>query len=234
MLSPNNISIFNKPFLSVAPIYPASLRLFIDAGNSASYSGSGTTVTDLIGTQNGTLINGVGYSASNSGYFTFNGTNQYIDLSNNTTIRPTSERTISGWFYINSGVGMLYSDGNLNANLDTVSFWQDSANFYTVIGNSSTSQTKTSAKLTNATWVYVTLRFNGSTIELYFNDVLQYSISQTVTPTNTSTIPAKIGTYNGTGYFLNGRCSMLKIFNEYRSTSDMTSDFNLYKTRYGY
>ena len=129
---------------------------------------------------------------------------------------------------------MLYSDGNLNANLDTVSFWQDSANFYTVIGNSVTAQTKTSAKLTSATWVYVTLRFNGTTVELYFNDVLQYSIAQTVTPTNTSIIPAKIGTYNGTGYYLNGRCAMLKIFNEYRSASDMTADFNLYKSRYGY
>jgi hypothetical protein len=218
----------------IIPSYPASLKLFIDAGNPLSYSGSGTTVTDLIGTQNATLINGVGYSASNGGYFTMNGTNQYVDLSNNTTIRPTAARTISGWFYINSGVGMLYSDGNLNANLDTVTFWQDSSLFYTVIGNSSTAQTKTSAKLTNATWVYVTLRFNGTTLELYFNNVLQYSIAQTVIPTNTSTIPAKIGTYNSTGYFLNGRCSMLKIFNEYRNTSDMTADFNLYKSRYGY
>ena len=219
---------------AAAPSYPASLKLFIDAGNPLSYSGSGTTVTDLIGTQNATLINGVGYSASNGGYFTMNGTNQYVDLSNNTTIRPTAARTISGWFYINSGVGMLYSDGNLNANLDTVTFWQDSSLFYTVIGNSSTAQTKTSAKLTNATWVYVTLRFNGTTLELYFNNVLQYSIAQTVIPTNTSTIPAKIGTYNSTGYFLNGRCSMLKIFNEYRNTSDMTADFNLYKSRYCY
>ena len=227
-------SLINSMNRVIAPSYPASLKLFIDAGNPLSYSGSGTTVTDLIGTQNATLINGVGYSASNGGYFTMNGTNQYVDLSNNTTIRPTAARTISGWFYINSGVGMLYSDGNLNANLDTVTFWQDSSLFYTVIGNSSTAQTKTSAKLTNATWVYVTLRFNGTTLELYFNNVLQYSIAQTVIPTNTSTIPAKIGTYNSTGYFLNGRCSMLKIFNEYRNTSDMTADFNLYKSRYGY
>jgi hypothetical protein len=219
---------------SATPSYPSSLKLFIDAGNPLSYSGSGTTVTDLIGTQNATLINGVGYSTSNGGYFTMNGTNQYVDLSNNTAIRPTLARTISGWFYINSGVGMLYSDGNLNANKDTVTFWQDSSLFYTVIGNSVTAQTKTSTKLANATWVYVTLRFNGTNLELYFNNVLQYSILQTVIPTNSSTIPAKIGTYDSTGYFLNGRCSMLKIFNEYRSTGDMTTDFNEFKTRYGY
>jgi hypothetical protein len=216
------------------PTYPTSLKLFIDAGNPASYPGSGTTVTDLIGTQNGTLVNGVGYSSSNGGYFTFDGVNDYIDLTNNTTIRPTAARTIEGWFYINSGVGMLYSDGNLNANRDTVSFWQDSSNFYTVLGNGSTAQTKTSTKLNNATWVFVSLRFNGTTVELYFNNVLQYSIAQTVIPTNTSIIPAKIGTYNSTGYFLNGRCSMLKIFNEYRSTGDMTTDFNEFKSRYGY
>ena len=227
-------SLINSMNRVVAPSYPASLKLFIDAGNPLSYSGSGTTVTDLIGTQNGTLINGVGYSASNGGYLTMNGTNQYIDLSNNTTIRPTSARTIEGWFYINSGVGMLYSDGNINNGLNNVGFWQDSSTFITTLANGSTQQTKTSAKLPNSTWVYVTLRFNSTTVELYFNDVLQYSIAQTVIPTNTSTVPAKIGTYDGTGYFLNGRCSMLKIFNEYRNTSDMTTDFNLYKSRYGY
>ena len=48
-------------------VYPTSLKLFIDAGNPASYSGSGTTVTDLIGTQNGTLVNAVGYNSANGG-----------------------------------------------------------------------------------------------------------------------------------------------------------------------
>ena len=223
-----------RNFVSATPTYPTSLKLFIDAGNPLSYPGTGTTVTDLIGTQNGTLINGVGYSTSNGGVFTFDGVNDYIDLSNNTVIRPTAQRTISGWFYINSGVGMLYTDGNINNGLNNVGLWQDSSTFITTLANGSTQQTKTSAKLSNSTWVYVTLRFNSTTVELYFNDVLQYSIAQTVIPTNTSTVPAKIGTYDGGGYFLNGRCSMLKIFNEYRNTSDMTADFNEFKSRYGY
>jgi hypothetical protein len=218
----------------VTPTYPSSLKLFIDAGNLDSYPGSGSTVTDLIGTQNGTLINAVGYNSANGGYFTFNGVDQFIDFTTNSAIQPTLSRTVSFWTYINTGLGMLYSNGNLNSNINCVSIWQDSTNSYTVLGNASSNQTIASTKLTNATWTYVTLRFNGTTVELYFNDVLIYSIAQTITPTISNTVPTYLGTYNGSGYFLNGRMSILKIYDEYRTTGQNTTDFNEFKARYGY
>ena len=38
--------------------------LYVGNGNPLSYSGTGTTVTDLTGTQNGTLVNGTSYSSA--------------------------------------------------------------------------------------------------------------------------------------------------------------------------
>ena len=61
-------------------VYDGSLNtknalLYVDAGNAASYSGSGTTWTDLSTTgNNATLVNSPGYSSAYSGYLTFSGT----------------------------------------------------------------------------------------------------------------------------------------------------------------
>jgi hypothetical protein len=58
----------------------------LDAGNSASYPGSGSTWTDLSGNgNNGTLVNGVTYSSSNGGLFDFDGVNDYISIPINLT-----------------------------------------------------------------------------------------------------------------------------------------------------
>ena len=64
--------------LSNTAVYDASFNakdalLYVDAGNSASYPGTGTTWTDLSGrANNATLVGSPGYTSS-PGYFTFNG-----------------------------------------------------------------------------------------------------------------------------------------------------------------
>jgi len=58
------------------------LVLALDAGNTKSYPSSGTAWTDLSGNgNNGTLVNGVGYTSSNGGALTFDGSNDYVQLS---------------------------------------------------------------------------------------------------------------------------------------------------------
>jgi hypothetical protein len=60
------------------------LVLCLDAANSKSYPGSGTTWTDLSGLGNtGTLVNGVGYSGDNLGSLSFDGSNDRVELSSN-------------------------------------------------------------------------------------------------------------------------------------------------------
>ena len=52
----------------------------LDAANSRCYGGSGLTINGLVGGIGGTLVNGVGFSSFNSGYFSFDGTNDYIQV----------------------------------------------------------------------------------------------------------------------------------------------------------
>jgi hypothetical protein len=60
------------------------LVLCLDAANPKSYPGSGTIWTDLSGNgNNGTLVNGVGYSGSNLGSLSFDGVDDYVSTSLN-------------------------------------------------------------------------------------------------------------------------------------------------------
>ncbi len=59
---------------SAPQIITTNLLLYLDAGNSASYPGSGTTWTDLSSNaNNATSLTGVTYSSANRGYLSFNG-----------------------------------------------------------------------------------------------------------------------------------------------------------------
>lgn len=57
------------------------LVFYVDAGNANSYAGSGTTWSDLAGGNDGTLTNGPTYSSDNGGSIVFDGTNDYVALS---------------------------------------------------------------------------------------------------------------------------------------------------------
>ena len=85
--------------LSHSPsIITQNLVLCLDAANSKSYPGSGTTWTDLSGRGNtGTLVNGVGYNSGNLGSLVFDGVDDYT---NHSSILSSGQQryTISAWW----------------------------------------------------------------------------------------------------------------------------------------
>ena len=59
-------------------IVTSGLLTYFDSANTRSYIGSGTTVNGLVSGIGFTLNNGVGFGATNNGYFIFDGTNDNI------------------------------------------------------------------------------------------------------------------------------------------------------------
>lgn len=72
------------------------LILDVDAAVARSYSGTGLTGNALVGFVNGSLVNGVAFSAPNNGSFYFDGSNDYIDFGNTSTVQQSSG-TLSVW-----------------------------------------------------------------------------------------------------------------------------------------
>jgi hypothetical protein len=77
----------------------------LDSSNIKSYSGSGTSTTDMMTyNRTGTLYNGVNFSDRS---FVFDGTNDYIQFANIFSIAPTYTGTIE---FIAKGTGSLLSN----------------------------------------------------------------------------------------------------------------------------
>jgi len=79
------------------------LVLNVDAGFTPSYTSSGTTWYDLsYSGNNGTLTNGPSYSSSSGGTIVLDGTNDYINCGNGSSLQITSNITVETWVYLTS------------------------------------------------------------------------------------------------------------------------------------
>jgi len=82
---------------------PADLLLSLDAGNPASYPGSGSTWTDTTGGKTFALTGSPAYSSNNGGYLSFNGSSQYAYAS--TPLATLNTWTLESWYFYNSTAG---------------------------------------------------------------------------------------------------------------------------------
>ena len=77
--------------------FPTANRVVhLDAGDSNSYSGSGTTWSDLSGNSNNFTLNSCTFDSGNSGSIDFDGTNSTADRGSNLTFSKTSN-TMMFW-----------------------------------------------------------------------------------------------------------------------------------------
>jgi hypothetical protein len=222
-----------RNYVSPTPTYPTSLKLFIDAGNPASYPGSGTTVTDLIGTQNGTLVNGTSYNSIDGGVFSFDGINDLITFAHNAAIKPTSKGTLSVMCKLLAPyTGIVLSTMDRNTYFRGVSIYQDSSPFRAQLaGNTARQSTNYSARY-DGVWKMLTVTWNGTNVTKYVNDALQGTVAQTIAVT-THTNPVTIGDMSPNDYPMKGYVSWAKIYDDAITLSDVQANFNSIKSRYG-
>jgi alpha-tubulin suppressor-like RCC1 family protein len=107
----------------------SGLVLSLDAGNSKSYPGSGTTWTDLTNNgRNGTLTNGPTYSSANGGSIVFDGIDDFVSSVSNLTL--ANNFSVSLWLkhinsysvqekYISLGSDRIVIQSNENGNLSS-------------------------------------------------------------------------------------------------------------------
>ena len=95
---------------SIAEFVTDGLVMYLDAGNSTSYPGTGTTWTDLISTaNNATLVNGPTFNSANGGAIVFDGVNDRANITYNanTFLIGTGDFTMNFWY--NRDVTNLYA-----------------------------------------------------------------------------------------------------------------------------
>ena len=150
------------------------LLFSIDAGNSRCYSGSGLTANGLVGGLGGTLANGVGFGSTNSGFFTFDGTNDYISAPNDSSLDLTSDLTACVWFKIITlpGSDWVRIIGKGDSANRTFGFWYYSGSpnyfLYQRYGASNAGVIISTTLQLNV-WYHAAVTSNGSSHRMYIN-----------------------------------------------------------------
>jgi prepilin-type N-terminal cleavage/methylation domain-containing protein len=210
------------------------LVLNLDAGNPASYPGTGNTWFDLSGNNNnGTLVNGVGYDSFNGGSLSFDGVNDKVSFPNN-TISTIAGMTVEVWFKTSSGT--KYQDiFDLN---DTFGVWIVTNYAPAGTGKINTSFNTTSgymsANYSINSWYQVVLSGSGTSNFMFLNGVQVATETRTVASSiNLNT--ARIGNVDGdrANEYLIGNVASLKIYNRALTPEEIQQNFNATRGRFG-
>ena len=224
------------------------LVLCLDAANTKSYPGSGTTWTDLSGCGNtGTLTNGPTYSSSNGGSIVFDGTNDYVEnTSPNLGITGNASITLSCWFYFTgtSSTGsyvVLLAYGNGPSALDTFALSITDVYRLAFAFNGGNQAISNQNLITTNTWYnFVGTKTPGAintTTNLYLNgSQISIASAPTGTPNVTSRV-IRVGRWTNEGvgneYYYTGRVANVQIYNRALTASEIQQNFNALRSRFG-
>lgn len=219
------------------PVVPTSnLLIAYDFGNSRSYPGSGTTLTDLTGQgRNASITNAGGgsysYSSNNGGYLSSTYAYAGVNIGN----ASYTSLSFTGWFYFggtSSYTGIVCNRGG-GGNVTGMGFsqsgnalgynWNDDVNTYNY--NSSGLTLPTNA------WCFCGLAVSPSTALFYLNG---NSSTRAYTHAST-TVGANLNIFadSSIGRYLTGRIATAAMYSTALSVSDFDRHYNALRGRFG-
>ena len=219
-----------------ASVVTSGLVLHLDAGNSSSYGGTGTTWSDLSSSGNdGTLTNmdATNYSSSDGGYFTFDGNNEYVDVSGSETLTAA---TFLAWCYKNgnqaNGDALIFS----RTGDETGMVFRKNQVGYEWNGARNTWSWENSLYTPNYEWIMMAVTVTStSAIAYLFRDTGTTSSTNSVSHSSTTMSAINVGRDSAlAGRYFAGRISVAMIYDRALSSTELTQNFDALKGRYGY
>jgi hypothetical protein len=216
-----------------------NLLFHYDPGNTLSYPGSGTSLTDLSSNAyGGTLTGGVTYSSSNGGIFTFDGVNDNINLnaniagsmySTNFTIcmfikpaasPPTNQSFASFWNDGDATQRRLRMRVNSDGSLQMSYFANDLSTSTSIVSFGS--------------WFFVVMQYNSGTdtSKIWQNTTERASGSEGPFLSGTGS-GGNIGSYQNAFEWFKGDIGVMMGYTSNLSSTEITQNFNAFKSRYG-
>ena len=215
------------------------LVLCLDAANQRSYPKTGTTWTDLVGANNGTLTNmdAANFSGDDGGVLSFDGTNERVDFGN--ILNISGEISISSWvkvdvFPTGGGRSLIVSKG-YSGSEEAYHFGFAGGNllrFYTYA--SSINGVVYTHSLSTSRWYNIVGTFNGSTWILYIDSDFVDSNNDSTALRITSE-PLIIGASSLSGSvsrFFDGSIASASIYNRALTADEVRQNYEATVGRY--
>ena len=213
------------------------LVLNLDAGDTNSYSGSGTTWTDLSGnSNNGTLTNGPTFDSGNGGSIVFDGTNDYVsETSGLSDSFLQGDWTISFWVNFdvistnNTGRILLQHGSNSTRRGLHLEQRNSSVMFGLYSDDLSGSQT-----LSTGTWYNITFTLNSTTRlqQIFIDGSLDNSRTANGAYVGTGSNTRIGGRALSFSSYLDGKISNVVAYNRVLSAQEISQNYNILKGRY--
>ena len=215
-------------------IVTTNLSMFLDAGNAASYPGSGTAWTDLSGnSRNGTLTNGPTYTSADGGSIVFDGTNDFVQCSGSIT---ATAATFVTWIRRNGTQsdydGIIYSRGATATGIqffgttNRIAYtWNNAVNTYTW---------NSGLTIPDLTWCMIAVSVTSTSATAYLCQSSGItSATNTVSHTSTTLDDIKIGQDDLGGRFFTGNIATAMIYDRALSADEILQNYRALAWRYG-
>jgi hypothetical protein len=216
------------------------LVLSLDAGNPASYPGSGSTWTDTTGGKTFALTGGPTYSSNNGGYLSFNGSSQYAYAS--TSLATLGTWTLESWYFYNSiasGQNSQIITEALNNPATAINYrlgYKASGTFVSAgYFATPTWRETTPYTLTNNTWNQIVGTYDGTNLKVYVNGALVQTNAGggTLTSSAAGIVLMAEWTVSSPQGYLGGRLAIVNVYNQDIGLANIQSNFNTNRSRFG-
>jgi hypothetical protein len=217
---------------------PSGYSLLLDAADTNSYPGSGTSWFDLSGNGNHcTMAAGMTWNAS--GYMNFDATStSYGSIVHADSNTPTTAFSLLAWVYPTSGSSItvprtIMSKRVTAANGNYSVFFLTSGALFADCPNSSY-RNASSVYAAGNMWEHWSVVYNGTNVSFYKNGAFDVSRTSVLGSFSPTTHPVYIGALPGNDHRFGGRMGHIAYYNERGLTaSEVLQAYNTHKNRYG-
>lgn len=219
------------------------LVLYLDAANTRSYPGSGTTWSDISrGGNNGTLTNGPIFSSAVGGSIVFDGVDDYGTLSNDLVL--SGAFTICIWQNLSTGSNSdslnrrtIFSRNNgvtriqYGNNVSSMSLQDDllSGSSLTTFKSPGT----TNAIITGTNFNYVVRRNSSNLVQQFINGIVLENIFTNQGVVSGTFTLNRLGALGSTSRLYYGNMYNVMVYNRALSDLEVLQNYNATKTRFG-
>ena len=218
------------------------LVLLLDAANTKSYSGSGTSWADLSKNSNNGTNSNMNFVEAKGGVFEFFEANSSVStIPNSASLNsPVSELTIEAYVSFDAdSADFIFEKGNVNTQYSLFSHGTDLV-FRTVhqgvAGYDSLYAYKFmngSYKIVNGQFHHLVGSYNGTTKKIYI-DGIEVSTKDKTGNIVTTSPGAAVGRFGGSssGYFFDGTMARISVYNRGLTAEEVLQNYNAIKARF--
>ena len=214
------------------------LVLCLDAKDLKSYSSSGTTWTDRSGLgNNGTLVNGVGYS---NGAMVFDGVNDYVTVPTNTSIDLINTVSLESYIKYTTTINTVCIEKSANNTHYQFQVFSNTQGTIGVAGElvfmlqpNDKNWVVSKESSNDGNWHHVVGTYDRSltTAKIYIDGILKNTNSSILYGPASNNQPLLIGSRTGLAGF-GGSISLIRIYNRALSPEEILQNYNATKSRF--